>query len=212
MPFASRRRFLLSAAGLAVAPGAAAFAGENRAQDRLIVPGERVGPITRSTRFADLVQHFGAENLRRGFASYGTTLRHPATIVFPGRADEIAVMFGENLRTEALCLTKRGGAWQTAEGIRVGTPIADLARLNGRAFTIAGLGCERECGYVKPRKGDRLPDPDRLSLRLAPERPLRPEDYALLAETGGRAGAISSNAPLFRRLNAVVDEAVVFLT
>lgn len=212
MLITSRRSLLLGAAGFALAPRAAALAGENQSHDWLIVPGERVGPITRSTKFADLELHFGAANLRRGFVKYGTTPKHPAIIAFPGGKDELAILIGDNTRADAVCLTKRGGAWQTADGIRIGTPIAQLNRLNGRAFAVAGLGCGGECGYVKPKPGDKLPDPDRISLRLTPERPLRPDDLAQLAEAGGKTGLISSAAPLFRRVNAIVDEALVFLT
>ncbi|BAZ50925.1 hypothetical protein NIES4103_35480 [Nostoc sp. NIES-4103] len=108
--------------------------------DTLIVPGERVGPVTRNTTRQDLVKLFGASRLvdktiagAEGIGSFAATQIN----LNQGRA--LLVVWTDKTRTKPLDVRNLGDAWKTREGIGVGTSFSELRNKLGN-FKLFGLG------------------------------------------------------------------------
>ncbi|MEH2192771.1 MAG: hypothetical protein V7K98_09030 [Nostoc sp.] len=118
-------------------------------KDTLIVPGERVGPITRTTTKQDLVKLFGASNLvdktisgAEGIGSFAATqvnLNQGRCLTRSCSASTLLVVWSDNTRTKPLDVRNLGSAWKTREGIGVGTPLSELRKKLGN-FKLYGLG------------------------------------------------------------------------
>ena len=149
---------------------AAAWAQKN---DWLIVPGQRVGPITASTTRAQLDALFGKENVRDG--SYaGGEIPEAATVVFGSEPGSALAVTWDRERPAAihLCVDSQTGPcrWRTASGIRIGLPVRELEKLNGKSFQVGGFGQDRG-QVVSWRKGALEEDPTtcgHLVVRLTP--------------------------------------------
>lgn len=160
------------------------LAGAAAAQknDWLVVPGNRVGPITATTTRAELDTLFGKENVRDG--SYeGGEAPESATVVFGSDSTGALAVTWNNERVSYVYIcfqTKTGPCrWRTASGIRIGLPIRELERLNGKGFQMAGYGFEGQGAVTSWRKGALEQDEagcGHLVVRLTP-----------LAEIEGRA-------------------------
>lgn len=143
---------------LLVAPSLA----QSQKIDWLIVPGQRVGPITAATTRADLDAMFGKENVqeRNLDISEGP---EAATVVFgqdPSAA--LAITWDrEHVSTIHICFGTQTGPcrWRTASGIRIGLPIQELQRLNEKTFQVGGWGSDAPGAVVSWRKGMLEEDP-----------------------------------------------------
>ncbi|HVP55942.1 MAG TPA: hypothetical protein VMU45_13200 [Candidatus Eisenbacteria bacterium] len=142
--------------------------------DWLIVPGQRVGPVTAATTRADLDALFGKENVqeRNLDISEGPEV---ATVVFPGDASaSLAVTWDrEHVSTIHICYATQTGPcrWRTASGVRIGLPIRELEKLNGKAFKMAGYGFDGQGTVTSWRNGLLEENPaacGRLVVRLTP--------------------------------------------
>lgn len=108
-------------------------------KNTLIVPGERVGPITRTTTKQDLAKLFGASHLldktisgAEGMGSFA------ATQVNLNQGRSLLVVWSDNTRTKPLDVRNLAWAWKTREGIGVGTPLSELRKKLGD-FKLYGL-------------------------------------------------------------------------
>jgi hypothetical protein len=108
--------------------------------DTLIVPGERVGPVTKKTTRKDLAKIFGASRLvdktisgAEGMGSFA------ATQVNLNRGRSLLVVWSDNTRTQPSEVRDLGSAWKTPEGIGVGTSWSELRKKLGD-FKLFGLG------------------------------------------------------------------------
>lgn len=111
--------------------------------DWLIVPGERVGPITAKTSEAMLETLFGPDNVERVDVSLGEGFTEPGAAVYPTDATRrIEVVWQDNTRTAPREIRLTGGSsqWRTAKGISLGSTLKELERLNGFPFRVAGFG------------------------------------------------------------------------
>ena len=121
---------------LVILCAASALAQQN---DWLIVPGKRLGPITRDTTRVDLDRLFGKGNVQEQPIDEGDG-PGPATVVFPKMPTASLAIFGLNGRIEhvSVCYQRTTGPckWHAASGVSLGTKLQRLETLNGRAFTI----------------------------------------------------------------------------
>lgn len=108
--------------------------------DTLIVPGERVGPVTRTTTRRELTKIFGASRLvdktisgPEGMGSFA------ATEVNLNRERSFLVVWTDKTRTKPLDVRILGTAWKTREGIGLGTLWSELRSKLGN-FKLYGLG------------------------------------------------------------------------
>ena len=134
-----RRRLLLVVAGLLVAT-------RSLAADWVIVPGERVGPIDAGASEAKLVELFGAANVKRVSFEVEPGEAVPATTVFADDSTRRAIVLWRDPETriapETVLIRGERSVWRTDKGITLGTPLATLRRLNGKALNLTGFGSD----------------------------------------------------------------------
>ncbi|MBH8577815.1 hypothetical protein I8752_33610 [Nostocaceae cyanobacterium CENA369] len=177
--------------------------------DTLIVPGERVGPVTRTTTKQDLVKLFGASRLvdktisgAEGIGSFA------ATQVNLKQGRSLLIVWSDRTRTKPLDVRNLGYAWKTREGIGIGTPLSELRRKLGN-FKLFGLAWDYS--------GTILLDSSRLSkyqgkliLRVdaAPNAAEKyPNDYQAVSGDG----TFSSSNPHWKPLGVRLAEIIVVL-
>ena len=116
------------------------------AADWLIVPGQRAGPIDAHASEARLVELLGAGNVTRESVEVEPGVALPATVVFardPARRALILWRDPETRRSpESVLIRGERTVWKTDKGITLGTPLATLQRINGRALTLLGFGSD----------------------------------------------------------------------
>jgi hypothetical protein len=184
--------------------------------DWKIVPGERVGPISRASTLATLQQRFRASNVREQtiVGAEGAELR--GAIVYPDNpARRLAIVWGQGESTghpedvEICYKQESGGAceWKTAQGITLGTSLVQLERLNGHLFHLAGFGWDYG-GMVLAWDGGRLEalQAGGLSLELLPDPKTieQPDRLAAYKQVQGDH-RFSSGHPAMRALNPRVS-------
>ena len=142
--------------------------------DWLIVPGQRVGPITAATTRADLDTLFGKENVRDSSLDISEG-PEAATVVFGNDTSaSLAVTWDkERASTIHICFGTQTGPckWRTASGIRIGLPLFELQKLNGKSFQLAGYGFDGQGTVTSWRHGSLEEDPaacGHLLVRLTP--------------------------------------------
>ena len=122
-----------AAALLAAGPALALDAG-----DRTVAPG-RVGAMVKATPPADLAKIYGAGNVQYKKVPAAEGQEQPGAVIHAGTPDELQVGFTEDSkRIEFIRIV--GTRWQTKEGIRIGTSLAELERINGGPFQFSGFG------------------------------------------------------------------------
>ena len=161
-------------AALVVAAAACGGRSAREADDRTIVPGERTGPITRTTTLADLRRIYGDARVRVEEVDVGEGETAPGATVFPDDSlQRVQVAFRDSAGTVPRFVTIRGdtSAWHTESGVTLGTRLARLSQLNGRSFVLLGFGWDY-AGTVVSWNGGRLAAGDssgaRFIVRLAP--------------------------------------------
>ncbi|WP_143467666.1 hypothetical protein [Leptolyngbya ohadii] len=137
------------------------------AAEFLIVPGERVGQITATTSFEDLVRLYGAERLTNQQFSVGEGEMRPATRIDLGETRSLTVIWKDENRTQAEAVSQLGTDWKTAEGIGMDSTLADLQAVLG-SFQLYGFGWDYSGTVVLT--GTKLAQYNNLLiLRLAPQ-------------------------------------------
>lgn len=181
------------------------------AQDWTVVEGERVGPVTASSARADLDRWFPKAAIKDDEIELDEGMLEPATLVYPGAPSEtLAIAWKDGHPREIfICFGHRRGAckWETRSGIRMGTRLSELERMNGRAFTISGFGWNYG-GNVISWEGGKLARLDcgaRLVLTLDGDR-VRGGDYTVELSPEERHSIsgdrpISSSMAAFHKLN-----------
>lgn len=173
------------------------------------VPGERVGPITRGTTYADLERLFGAANLSEVEVDFGSGTPERVTRIFAGTDRELQVRW-EVYRQTPMSVRVLGPRWQTTAGIAVGTRVSTLNELNRGYFAFYGFGW-RFAGRITSWEGGALADDhalrDRIDLTLAPLQPYVDADFERLQGTT----EFTSDHPMASRVNLRVDSMTIVL-
>ena len=182
--------------------------------DWLIVPGQRVGPVTASTTRAELDAMFGKENVqeRNLDISEGP---EAATVVFGDDSSAALAITWDRERPSTIhvCFGTQTGPcrWRTAGGIRIGLPIRELEKLNEKSFQLTGFGGEPQGTVTSWRKGQLEEDPaacGHLVVRLTPATELTgtlsKSEAAALKQLQGEKPYSSSYIPMLE-LNPIVS-------
>jgi len=197
---------------MAVALLAAPMAAQKN--DWLIVPGQRVGPITAAATRAELDALFGTENVHDGRFE-GGEVPEAATVIYPGDSSAALAVTWDRGRPASIhiCFGTQTGPcrWRTASGIRIGLPIRELEKLNGKGFQAGGFAQDRG-QVVSWRKGALEEDPGacgHLVVRLSPAgvaegRELSKGESDLLKQLQADKPYASSYLPLLE-LNTIVS-------
>lgn len=187
----------------------AACGSSRGAEDRTIVPGVRVGPITRTTTLTDLRGIYGAENVRSEVIEAGEGETAPGATVFPDDSlRQVQVAFRDSSGTAPRFVVIRGDSslWHTDRGVTLGTRLARLAALNGRPFLLLGFGWDYG-GTVASWNGGSLAvdsSAGRFIVRLHPTRTGPAADSLARDVLGDREYA--SDRPAMAALEPAVDE------
>ena len=111
------------------------------ADNTLVIPGESVGPITAKFKRADLVKAFGAVNVKDAKIQLGEGETTPGVVVFPKDSKRrLEITWVKSKRVGDIRFTGQSSLWHTADGITLGTTLAQLQKLNGGPFKFSGFG------------------------------------------------------------------------
>jgi hypothetical protein len=187
--------------------------------DWLIVPGERVGPITESTSEAMLASLFGSDNIEPVDVHLGEGFTEPGTAVYPDVASRrLEVVWLDDDRTvpKEVRLTGDSSNWRTTEGISLGSTLKEIERLNGFPFRLVGFafdygGTITDCGrgrlaMLGCTDADDILQGRTIVLRLGPSAEARvlPEYRQVIGDR-----VFSSGHPAMQSLNPGVYQMIV---
>ncbi|NEQ46205.1 MAG: hypothetical protein F6K00_22760 [Leptolyngbya sp. SIOISBB] len=177
--------------------------------DTVVVPGDRVGPITSDTSRADLVDMFGEAVLADTEVAVGEGFTESGTVVADGSEQTFAVIWVDDRQAEPATVKDFGPVWQTPEGVGIGTSFAELQGILG-PFELYGFGWDY--GGTLVLENSNLSDYyGSLILRVQPSNPelFQQEAGAFQALQGDKL--ISSEDPNLPDLDLVVDEMIVYI-
>ena len=177
--------------------------------DTTVVPGDRVGPVTADTSRADLAAQFGESALKDTEVAVGEGFTESGTIVNAGSEQTFAVIWVDESQSEPATVKDFGAAWETPEGIGIGTPLVELQQILG-PFDLYGFGWDY--GGTLVLEGSNLSQYyGALILRLQPADPAAPQQQAeaFTAVLGDKL--IASDNPNLAELDLVVDEMIVYI-
>ncbi|MEA5598081.1 hypothetical protein [Rivularia sp. UHCC 0363] len=113
---------------------------DNKSENTLIIPGERVGAVTPETTRADLVKIFGESNLKDDTILQAEgTVSVPATKVNSDTKRAFIVFWKDETRQKIAYIQGFGSEWKTPEGIGIGTALKELRQKLGE-FKLTGFG------------------------------------------------------------------------
>ncbi|MGG6239265.1 hypothetical protein ACQ4N7_11570 [Nodosilinea sp. AN01ver1] len=101
------------------------------AADTLVIPGQRVGPVTADTSRADLAAYYGEAALEDAPIAMGEGTTAAGTVVTPGSDQQFSVVWQDASQTRPQLIKDFGPAWQTPEGLGVGIPYSEVEAILG---------------------------------------------------------------------------------
>lgn len=121
--------------------------GEQAAKDYIIIPGERVGPVTSVTSRDELAQLYGEERLEDQPVAMGEGTTESGTLVNLGNDQQFAIVWRDETQAQPLLAKDFGSAWQTPEGLGVGVSFATVKSVLGN-FQLYGFAWDYEGSLV----------------------------------------------------------------
>ena len=185
--------YAFAAALLFAGPALALDAG-----DRSFGPG-RVGAIVKGTAPADLAKIYGAGNVKYDKVTAAEGQEQPGAFIYRGSPNELQVAFTEDgKKIEFVRIV--GKAWASKEGLRIGTTLAELEKMNGGPFRFSGFGWDY--GGAVFANGKVLKD---IGITIAPAENAPGKDQEKVM--GDRK--FSSRHPALKNLGVTVSQLVV---
>jgi hypothetical protein len=128
--------------------GAATTADSPRAgsgsDEWLLAPGAGTGAVSDSSSDAELRERFGEAQVDTTRIELGEGETAPGTVLFPNDSLRRMEIIWQDTATRSLpsriILRGERSRWHVGPGISLNTSLADLERLNGQPFTLAGFG------------------------------------------------------------------------
>lgn len=125
-------------------------------ENTVVVPGKSVGPITAKFTRADLVKAFGRANVKDAKIQLGEGETTNGAVVFPKDPKRrLEITWVKSRRVGDVRFSGRSSVWHTADGITLGTTLAELQKLNGVPFKFCGFGWDYG-GIVTSWEGGQL--------------------------------------------------------
>lgn len=175
--------------------------------DTLVIPGQRVGPVTAETSRADLADRYGEADLEDASIPMGEGTTAAGTIVTPGPNQQFSVVWQDASQTRPQLVRDFGSAWRTPEGLGIGVSYAEVEAILGD-FEIYGFAWDY--GGTVSLAGSQLDQyDDYLLLRLSPaEKDIDQHPEAYRAMMGSQLFA--SDNPNLDVLNPTLYEMVMY--
>jgi len=187
---------------------AIATATEQADVDLTVIPGERVGPVTRDTSRAELADLYGEAALQDTEVPVGEGFTESGTRVNAGTETAFAVIWVDESQARPATVKDFGPAWQTPEGIHVGMPFSELQAQLG-TFDLYGFGWDYQ-GTVVLEGSDLAGYYGQLILRLAPEASAIAQHPTEYQAVQGDVLLASEN-PNLPPLDLAVEQMIVYL-
>lgn len=108
----------------------------------LCIPNKQVGLIKEDADEESIIEAYGKENVIRQEVGIGEGEMVAATIVFPDSPDELIVEWQDGFEYKKLSrirIEQKGAKWETEEGIKIGTTLDELVKINGKDFNFYGF-------------------------------------------------------------------------
>jgi hypothetical protein len=131
-----------------------------KSNDLICIPFLRAGRIEPSSSIDDIIRLYGADKVEQ------RTIRGPegigsfdVSVIYPRTANEMLVYWENNdygKRPARVSIRKTGSEWKTLYGIRIGTSLAELNRLNGRSFKFLGFNWDYGGSVDRDWEGGKL--------------------------------------------------------
>lgn len=105
----------------------------------LIQPGEGFGDFTDELAKADLIRLLGKNRIKEQPFYLGEGESAPGLVLYPDSPEEVEVLLDEDGLPMMYRIQEEGSEWATAEGLKVGSSLADLEKINGQPFKLTGF-------------------------------------------------------------------------
>lgn len=118
------------------------------------------GPFAHDSSHARLVASFGARNVRYQQVHGAEGEKLWASVLYPRdpKARLELIWNDEKRRRAPWMRIENASTWQSQNGIRVGMPLAEVERINGKPFNLSGFGWDYG-GQVRDWRGGALSRP-----------------------------------------------------
>jgi hypothetical protein len=137
------------------------------ADEFLIRPGEGAGRIRIGDDYDELVIAFGKENVQKEDIYFAEGNSAKGFIIYKDTPDEIQCTYSPAVGgVDMIFIRRPGGKWKTTDGIRVGTPLDSLVKMNGKPISFTGFGWDYG-GQITNYNGGKLGMKKGLLLSLA---------------------------------------------
>ncbi|MGG6296723.1 hypothetical protein ACQ4M4_20205 [Leptolyngbya sp. AN02str] len=176
--------------------------------DRTILPGERLGPVTRTTTRADLATLFGEAVLEDDVMMVGEGEAELGTTIDLGVDASFTIIWENPERSQIASIMDIGRDWGTVEGIRVGTTLAELKTILGE-FEFYGFDWDYG-GYVMLDGTKLAAHAGKLILQLSPSEASRSRSPKAIDALSGDS-LFKSNNSYVAQLEIAVDGVTVIL-
>ena len=114
-----------------------------KTNDFMCIPYMRAGRIEPFSTLDDIARLYGAANVeRRVIPGPEGVGQFDVSVIYPDTDNELRVYWDKNeygKRPSWVSIRKHNSEWKTLYGIKIGTSLAELNRLNGRPFKFLGF-------------------------------------------------------------------------
>lgn len=110
--------------------------------DLTFYPGKGFGLIDVTATPAQLRERYGPEHVREERLYLQDGQYAMGAVVFGGTSEAVEVIYSDDGKPVFARVRARGSRWKTADGLGIGSSLADVEKANGRPFVFQGFGGE----------------------------------------------------------------------
>jgi len=175
--------------------------------DTFIIPGKRIGLITADTTRTDLVELYGATNLKDDVVLRGEgTISFPVTKVNSTTPGALTIFWTNESRNKISHVSGFGRQWKTLDSLGPGTSIDGVSDVLGK-FELNGFAWDNG-GFVYLEGTNLSKHKSKLGLRLSPDENAFTKHQKQFNAVSGDSRFSSTN-PNFKPLDVRVSQMVV---
>lgn len=179
---------------------------------RIIEPGSRLGPVTGASSLENLRGMLGAHSVSLELVqSEDGKSKVSGAVIYPADSHKrIELAWADTVgKTRPLWARVRNAAswWHTPDGVRIGSTLLDLEKLNGRAFTVQSFRAGERRSHVRSWNKGNLADDLEKNAKVWLAVPTSATKAQMTPLSQGNL--LPSGDPPLRRLNPHVTEIFV---